>query len=134
MLYENVTGEQVTDMDNGQIVKDFFAEWGRGNMLAAFDKYLHDDAVWHNSGLPSAEGKAACLKAAEGFLSPYPVIDVEIVSFAAQDDVVLAERIDRMKGPDGSAGPEASVNGAMRLRDGKIVYWYDYFDPRPFLG
>lgn len=117
---------------NGRIIAEFFESWGDGTMLAAFDEYIADDARWLNSGLPDCVGKAACLALAEKFVAPFPIIEVDIRSLAVHGDAVLTERVDRLVPADGSESVDVEVAGSFRLLDGKIVYWYDYFDPRPF--
>ena len=119
---------------NGQVIADFFESWGNGTMLAAFEKYIADDARWLNSGLPDCVGKPACLALAEKFAAPFPTIQVDIRSLAVRGDAVLTERVDRLVPADGSASVDVEVAGSFRLLDGKIHYWYDYFDPRPFVA
>jgi limonene-1,2-epoxide hydrolase len=119
---------------NEQIVRDFLESWGNGTMLESLEQHFAEDARWLNSGFPPAEGKAACRKLAESFAGPFPTIDVEILALAASGDHVLVERIDHANPADGGERHSIEVNGSFKLRDGQIVYWYDYFDPRPFLA
>jgi limonene-1,2-epoxide hydrolase len=118
---------------NEKIVRNFLESLGNGTMLESLDKHFADDARWINSGFPAAEGKEACKALAAKFAGPFPSIDVEILALAAAGDHVLVERVDHANPADGSESHHIEVNGSFRLRDGQIVYWYDYFDPRPFL-
>lgn len=119
---------------NEAVIRRFFESWGDGTMLAAFDTYIADDARWLNSGLPECKGKQACLDLANRFAAPFPTIAVDILNLAVNGDVVLAERLDRLRPADGSPGIDVEVVGSFHLVDGKIDYWYDYFDPRPFVA
>lgn len=118
---------------NEKIIREFFDSWSEGAMVESLDKHFAGDARWLNSGFPTAEGKDACKKLAAAFARPFPTIEVEILAIAASGDNVLVERIDHCRPADGSATTDVEVNGSFRLREGQIVYWYDYFDPRPFL-
>jgi limonene-1,2-epoxide hydrolase len=118
---------------NEKIIREFFDSWADGSMADALDKHFADDVRWLNSGFPAAEGKDACRKLAASFSGPFPTIVVEILAIAASGEDVLVERIDHCRPADGSATVDVEVNGSFKLRDGQVVYWYDYFDPRPFL-
>jgi limonene-1,2-epoxide hydrolase len=49
---------------------------------------------------------------------------------AADGDVVLNERLDRIKGPDGNVHA-LPVMGTFVVSDGKITRWTDYWDTAP---
>jgi limonene-1,2-epoxide hydrolase len=118
---------------NAKLVKEFFAEWAKGDIVGTVENYLADDAVWKTSGAPDCIGKEACMERIKQFAPMIPEMHVEWLSFAADGDMVFGERRDLCKGIDGSDFLPVQCNGVMRIRDGKIVYWNDYFDPRPFL-
>jgi limonene-1,2-epoxide hydrolase len=117
-----------------KVIEDFFESWGNGTMVAAFEKYVAGDARWLNSGLPDWVGKAACMALAAKFAAPFPTIQVDNRSLTVRGDAVLTERLDRLVPADGSASVDVEVAGSFRLLAGKIHYWYDYFDPRPFVA
>lgn len=133
MHQSNLKGFLMPD-ENEYVIRYLFESWGNGAILPSVEKYLSDDARWLNSGLPECVGKSACLALAEKFAGPFPVIKVEIRSLAASGDAVLAERLDRLVPSDGSVPVDVEVTGSFRLRHGKIYYWYDYFDPSPFVS
>ncbi|MEZ0050260.1 limonene-1,2-epoxide hydrolase [Mycobacterium sp. MAA66] len=119
---------------NEQVIRDFLGLWKIGARISAFEQYLADDVEWIHSGLSEGVGKSACLVLAEQHARLFPVVKVDIRSLAANGDVVLTERIDRLMPSDGSASVGVEVAGSFRLQDGKICYWRDYFDPRPFVA
>jgi len=119
-------------MTNLEIIKSFFGDWDKGRMVPAIDELFTEDAVWRNSGFPACEGKAACVALAAQYIPTLPVVDVELLAAAENGDTVFTQRIDHCKNPEGVVTVDAQVCGVFKLRDGKICYWYDYFDPAEF--
>jgi limonene-1,2-epoxide hydrolase len=63
----------------------------------------------------------------------YPETIGHIKAIAAQGDVVFVERVDECRSLDGQRDLMVPSVGVFRLRDGLILYWGDYFDPRVVL-
>ena len=55
-----------------------------------------------------------------------------MLSIAASGDTVLMERIDYLKGADGKTLLTIPLMGVMKVKDGQIYEWRDYFDTAPF--
>lgn len=119
-----------------QVVRAFLSEMGsREGLLSAIHTHCADTCRWENTGLPTAENKAAMVATMQGFIDGFGLdrMVVEFVAIAASGNTVLTERIDHLEKADGSKIISLPVSGTLELRDGKIVRWSDYFDPRPFL-
>ena len=119
-----------------QIVRDFLSEMGtREGLISAIEKHCADSCKWENTGLPTAENKAAMLATMQGFIDGFQLdrMVVEFVAIAANGNTVLTERIDHLERADGSKIIALPVSGTLEVKDGKLVRWSDYFDPRPFL-
>lgn len=118
------------------VVRGFFAEMGRkGCLVSSVQNWCADDCRWENTGLPTAENKTAMLAMMQGFIDGYGLdhIAVEFPSIAVNGDKVLTERVDHLNKADGSTVASLPLAGVLTVRDGKVVRWSDYFDPRPFL-
>lgn len=101
---------------------------------AAFDDMLADDAVWANTGLPTAEGKQACLDFLDSFHTfKVEGIRIEVLAWGSRGGAVVTERVDHLLGTDGAPPASLPVAGTFEVTDGRISAWRDYFDPRPFL-
>ncbi len=59
---------------------------------------------------------------------------MDLLSIAAAGDAVLTERIDYLKGADGKTLLTIPLMGIMKIRNGKVYEWRDYFDTAPFKG
>jgi limonene-1,2-epoxide hydrolase len=68
----------------------------------------------------------------EVFLDHFPKIRIDISGIGSNGDVVFVQRTDNCLDPDGQVAAVIEVAGVLTLREGKIVRWYDYFDPSPF--
>lgn len=126
------SGEPITEQE--KIVVNFFDDMGTtySEMRAAFDRYLTDDCVWSNSGLPEARGKAAVIGYLEQLAGQIGLAAVggEVYAIASRDDVVLTQRHEVWTNTDGATIVESlPVMGTFEVRDGKIASWKDYFDP-----
>lgn len=123
--------------DAESVVRAFFDATAKpGNLQAALDTHFAPDGVWENTGLPTANG----LEEAKGFMQSFTdghgldALTVEFRGLAVSGDMVLTERIDHLDKADGERIASLPVSGTLEVKDGKIVAWRDYFDPRPFLG
>jgi limonene-1,2-epoxide hydrolase len=118
-------------------VRDFFAEISAGGRLVeAFDRYLSEDCVWENTGLPTANGKAAVMGMLQVLIKDYRLhaLVIEIRTLAVIGDTVLTERIDHMDDVEGRRLLTFPLAGILQVQSGKIVRWSDYFDPRDLLS
>jgi limonene-1,2-epoxide hydrolase len=106
-----------------------------GNLLGAVDEYFAADAVWENTGLPTAEGIDAIKGFWQQFIDGFGMhaMIVELTAIAVTGDSVVTERIDHFDNPAGERIASVPVAGTLEVKDGKIVAWRDYVDPRPFL-
>lgn len=55
-------------------------------------------------------------------------IVLELEHIAAQDGVVFAQRIERLRKRADGAASDLYVAGVFEMKDGKIAVWRDYFD------
>lgn len=108
-----------------EIVDEFIRRIEARDLDAAFE-LCHDDVVYDNVPMPTAEGKEAAL----AMLGPFAAMATEIQWVvhrqAAAGDVVLNERTDRFH--IGDRWVEIAVAGVFEIRDGRIALWRDYFD------
>jgi limonene-1,2-epoxide hydrolase len=116
-----------------QVVEGFFKDWETG-FTPAFERWMHPDAVWRNTGFPDAVGKAAVMGLLGQYLqvSAMPYGRVEMRSIAIEGDTkVLTERVDHLWSDDGKTH-SAKIMGTFEVRDGQILRYSDYFDPTAF--
>jgi limonene-1,2-epoxide hydrolase len=125
--------------DPEAVVTAFFKAMGEPpyeNCRKAFLDYLADDAVWQNSGFPDCNGKEACMAFIDGFAGQtgMQTLGIETLAMSSSGDTVLTERLDSFVNADGETFAQLPLMGVLKVADGKIVHWHDYFDPRPLLG
>lgn len=90
--------------------------------------YVAEDAVYHNTGMPPTRGLEAILTELGRQFAMYPdSYEYRMINIAADGDVVLTERQDMIRSPDGALHA-MPVMGTFVVRDGKIVRWTDYWD------
>lgn len=129
---------EAVEAANQDAAKAFVAQWAKGtyaDLRGAYETYLADDCVYENSGLPTVEGKATILGMIDQLAAAQPVgaIIAEIRSIAASGDLIYSERSDVHYGADGNHAYTVDLLGVMQFRDGLIVSWREYYDPRPML-
>jgi len=89
---------------------------------------LADDVVYQNTGMVAASGIEAVLENVAGQFAMFPdSYEYRTINAVGEGDVVMNERIDMIKGPDGKVHG-LPVMGAFVVRDGKIARWTDYWD------
>ena len=64
---------------------------------------------------------------------PVGAIVADIRSIAASGDLVYSERSDVHYDAEGDHAYTVDLLGVMQFRDGLIVSWREYYDPRPML-
>jgi limonene-1,2-epoxide hydrolase len=90
--------------------------------------YLADNVVYQNTGMAAASGIDSVLENLAGQFAMFPdSYEYRTINIVAEGDVVMNERLDRIKGGDGNVH-ELPVMGTFIVRDGKITRWTDYWD------
>ena len=89
--------------------------------------YFTEDGVYHNMPIQPIEGREAIRVFLTGFLSAVDTVEFRILHQVASGDVVMNERVDVFRTPEGREG-SFPVAGIFEIRDGKIAAWRDYFD------
>lgn len=112
----------MTELDTVRAFFDALASMDAGRVSAL----VADDVVYENVSLPKAVGRRAFEQQMRGFTRLFDRFEVELVHIAQAGDVVLTERVDALG--RGRFVAEFWVCGTLRVRDGKIVLWRDYFD------
>lgn len=118
------------------VVRQFLSDMGRpGGLIKAIENHCAEGCRWENTGLPTAENKAAMVTMMKAFIDGYQLdhMVVELTAIAAAGDKVLTERVDHLKKADGTLILSIALAGVLHVRDGRVTHWADYFDPRPFL-
>ncbi|MEJ2410943.1 MAG: limonene-1,2-epoxide hydrolase family protein [Novosphingobium sp.] len=116
------------------IVRQLFLGLENEGAIPTFEKWLHPEAIWQNTGFPDAVGKPAILDLARRFLEavPAPFARIEILHISSDGDVVLTERVDHVLNDDKSLCHSSKIMGAFEVKDGLIKRWSDYFNPSDF--
>jgi limonene-1,2-epoxide hydrolase len=107
------------------VVEDFFAAFQALDLDRAL-ALMSDDVVYQNVPFPADRGKRAVTRTLKGFSRVMTGFDVRMKNIAANNGIVLTERVDVLKGP--IADIEIWVCGTFEVKDGKITLWRDYFD------
>ncbi len=113
----------------------FMASWQQpNNFEASFNKYFTPDCMYENVGLSKTKGPAEALAFFAQFSQqcPFVCITMDMLSIAAVGDTVLMERIDYLKDASGKTLLTIPLMGVMKIRDGRVYEWRDYFDTAPF--
>ena len=119
-----------TEAANRELVLAFFDKWNAGDVegiLADFSM----DAVYRNMPTPAMHGAGEIREFLEGFFAAF-TISIETTAIAVDGDMVLTERDDILRGDAGRC--DLPIMGVMRIVDGKIAEWRDYFDSRQAEG
>jgi limonene-1,2-epoxide hydrolase len=117
-------------------VRRFCDAWSDNATAGELAAFFTDDAVYLNVPLEPVTGRDAIADNIASFIRPGPPgieeIELRIVHIAANDPIVMTERIDVFKLPERSF--ELAVMGTFEIRDGMIEAWRDYFDSSQFAG
>lgn len=89
-------------------------------------KYVADSLEYINGPNPPVKGPAGVRSELEPFFAPIEENEFIILREGAVGNVVFVERLDRHRVSQGWF--ELPVTGVYEVKDGKIVYWRDYFD------
>jgi limonene-1,2-epoxide hydrolase len=110
-----------------QVVQDFCDLMVKRD-AEALRPYLAQDAVYQNVGMPSAIGIGAIIENLAGQFGMFPdSYEYKTINIVAEGGLVLNERLDYIKGPDGTV-KALPVMGTFVVRNGEIVRWTDYWD------
>jgi limonene-1,2-epoxide hydrolase len=111
--------------DNERIVRDFIAAWSTldADRIVAF---FTEDGVYHNMPIQPVAGRAALKPFIAAFLKDWAATEWEIVTLVSSGDIVIAERVDRIRVGDRQV--DLPCCGVFEMQDGKIKVWRDYFD------
>jgi limonene-1,2-epoxide hydrolase len=117
---------------------DFFAAWGRSfdECCKSFEDLFTDNTRWDQRPVPILTGPRQAIR----FLKFARVtmgldtIDVEIRCIVSNRDVVLVERVDRLRRRDGSLIVAAPVVGVLTFSGGELTHWREYFDSAEFVA
>lgn len=94
----------------------------------ALRRFIADDAIYQNVGMPASVGADAIVANLAGQFGMFPdSYAYEMKNIAAEGDVVLTERLDFVSVPGGTP-VGVPVMGTFVVRNGKIVRWHDYWD------
>jgi limonene-1,2-epoxide hydrolase len=108
-----------------EVVKSFFDAFQALDLDRAL-ALMSDDIVYQNVPFPADRGKAAVTRTLKGFARVMDGFEVQMKNIAANDGVVLTERVDILKGR--FVYLDIWVCGTFEVKDGKITLWRDYFD------
>ncbi|HEY7928368.1 MAG TPA: limonene-1,2-epoxide hydrolase family protein [Steroidobacteraceae bacterium] len=110
--------------DSVRIVKEFCAAWSTLDAAKVLD-FFADNAVYRvTETTPPAVGRAAITPLVQRFLQRAQQVRFEILRQYSVGPVVLTERHDHFRGPQGER--IFHVAGVFFVRDGKIAEWTDY--------
>ena len=107
------------------IVRAFIEAWSRldPKELAGF---FTEDGVYHNMPTGPVEGRENIENLIRAFAGSWTETEWEIRRILAAGDLVMVERIDRIRAGEKSC--ELPCNGVFELEEGRIKAWRDYFD------
>jgi limonene-1,2-epoxide hydrolase len=90
--------------------------------------YLADSVVYQNTGMAATSGIEDVIANVAAQFAMFPdSYEYQTVNCVGEDDIVMNERLDRIKGPDGRVHA-LPVMGTFVVHDGKIARWTDYWD------
>ena len=120
-------GATGTTTDPLQVLREVILAWRRKD-LEAMLQYIDDDIAWHSHvGSPPLQGKAAMREFATRLTSQMQEIHWRLFEAARDGDTLHVEGVDDFVSTDGRR-VVVPYAGVMRVRDGRIVEWRDYFD------
>ena len=121
-----------TSLPARDVVRQFIAHMEQGDYDSAMQLVAEDCEYINPPPLGSVRGPAGVRGVLEPFFAPTLENELKVLREGVAGSVVFQERLDRHRLPDHWV--ELPVTGVMEVRDGKIVYWRDYFDAATILG
>lgn len=127
------------NQENEKLLMNFFSEMGPyvKDVVAAYEKYMHPDAVWKNSGFPDIKGIDAIRHL---LMEQKKLFDFERVKvlehrlLTSAGDYVFFERRDTIVNGSDEVIYAFDILGKFEIKDGKIVEWADYMDTSAFVA
>ena len=100
-----------------------------------FNRTVTDDFVFESSGFPTMKGRDGVLQFFDAVqaATEFKRVEVEVAHFAVDGDTVLAERIDRMYGPEDEVMLTFEIMCRLDVRDTRVSACRLYFDPMALL-
>jgi limonene-1,2-epoxide hydrolase len=121
----------VDDTAEIALARKFFGEINGNRFDDAID-LLSADVLYHNIPLPEIRGRENVRQFHKGFgVGSRLRVDWRLLRIAQDGDSVLTERLDLFIAENG-AKIELPTMGSMRIVDGAISEWRDYFDLASF--
>jgi limonene-1,2-epoxide hydrolase len=114
---------------NEQIIKRFLVAWSNldPNELT---EYFTEDGIYHNIPTSPTVGKEQVRAQITGICERWTKTSWDLVTIASNDNLVIAERVDRTEMGDKKV--DLPCTGVFEMEDGKIKVWRDYFDLNTF--
>ena len=115
--------------DNEGTIRDFVNAWSRLDVDEIVG-YFTEDGIYHNMMLDPVKGRTALKGFIGAFIANWSDAKWEIVNLVSRGDLVIAERVARMKA--GGKPVALPCCGVFEMEEGKIKVWRDYFDLATF--
>ena len=111
--------------DNVAIITEFVEAWSRldADELAG---YFTEDGTYHNMPTGPVSGRDNVRGMIAAFTADWTEAQWDMLNIVGDGDVVIAERLDRIKAGDKAV--DLPCTGVFEMESGKIKYWRDYFD------
>jgi limonene-1,2-epoxide hydrolase len=114
------------------LVQRFCDAFGKGVSAEELLEFFTPDAVYHNMPVDPVTGHDGIRGMLGMFMTEGSQIEFRVRSIAGDGDVVLTERVDVFRLPNGTI--ELPVMGTFEVRDGRIAAWRDYFDLNQYMS
>ena len=118
-----LSGTIQRNMENKQLVADFYQELFGDKNIDAIDKYIGDTYIQHNPSLP--DGKEFLKEGAKAWFKGAPKEKIDIQHLSGDGDLVYIHT--KVK----SGNRTSSVLDIFRLQDGKILEHWDIIQQVP---
>ncbi|WP_035853552.1 nuclear transport factor 2 family protein [Cryptosporangium arvum] len=112
-------------MTDLEVARAMFDAWDRLDWDAAIDLFA-DDGVLHSVMQEPLVGKEAIAGRLRELAAGATWITLDVKTLGMIDGKVFVERVDRF-GFNGHEG-EVPVVGVLRIADGKVTEWLEYYD------
>lgn len=119
--------------DNEKLILDFFASMGPtlNDVLSAYERFMHPQAVWTNCGFPDCVGidaMKALLVEQKRLFNFERVVVLKQRLLASCGDNVFFERRDSIADPAGNVLYAFDILGVFEIQNARIMSWRDYMD------
>lgn len=110
-------------MNNKEIVTAFYQEFFNDHNIQAADKYVREDYIQHNPGVP--QGREGLKAAFEQKFKADPTFKLELKRLIQEDDMMSVY----LKKIDGEGNTLARVVDIYRFQDGQLAEHWDVLMP-----